>query len=126
MKQLNKYKLDIIALQETHIKESGISQIENYFLLNSGSEITRFGVGFLISMEMKVRLRNFTPLSDRLCYMEFEEGGRVALLNVYAPTEGRSEEEKDIFYEKGDNKGSDGRSQCDGGKGGHIQTHNRG
>ena len=58
MKQLNKYKLDIIALQETHIKESGISQIENYFLLNSGSEITRFGVGFLISMEMKVRLRN--------------------------------------------------------------------
>ena len=62
------YKLDILAVQETHIKDTSVKQIKPLkgSLLNfySSGNSHRTGVGIITDQNFR---GTFTPISDRLC-----------------------------------------------------------
>jgi|GEM_PF-4699558 len=114
---MKQYKIDILAVQETHISETGIYDIETsegykYKLYNSGKKYEdrtndRFycGVGFVAKENYKVA---FTPISDRICFMTFldEQGNKHKIINAHAHTLPNSEKDpriRQIFYDELEN-----------------------
>src|SRR6266516_3632351 len=88
---LEDYNLDILTLQETHLKESGQIIIESikcksYRLFSSGVEKNSFaGVGLLVKDNNKNCI--FTPINERICYLTYEnEDKKYLIINVYAHT----------------------------------------
>lgn len=98
--EAKRYNIDIMMLQETHLKDSTITEIEGYILFNSGSDIRRYGTGFLVKENLKEAIRKFRPLTDRLCCIQLRaEKKNISLVNIHAPTEEKDDEEKDEYYE---------------------------
>ena len=113
-----KYKLDYLCLQETHLKESGEIDINS----NTGRKLKLFYSGINIEDKTKSKLRNyagvgilvdknftgyFTKISDRLCYIKFQNKNRsFYIISCYAPTLKNSENNPKIrqdFYDDLDN-----------------------
>jgi len=46
--ETRRYKIDVLAVQETNIKGTQHSNIEGYVWFNGGGEQNRLGTGFLI------------------------------------------------------------------------------
>ena len=85
------YKIDIFAIQETHLKESGVETItsssgKKYHLYFSGHKTKSInGVGIISSVNSKVE---FIPISDRLCQITIKDDYcKIIVLSAYAPTE---------------------------------------
>lgn len=104
------YKLDILAIQETHLKETEITEIKpfngnSYKLFCSSkkeAQNTSFtGVGFVTKSDFD---GTFTPISDRICYITKRyKDTNCIFVSAYAPTLPRSErcpEEREEFYEQ--------------------------
>jgi len=66
-REANKYSMELIALQETHISDTATTSVGEYMLFTSGGETRRYGVGFLVSNTLKEKVKRFVPVSDRLC-----------------------------------------------------------
>ena len=64
---MEKYKLDILALQEIRWRGNDIMDTKNFSLLYSGHDKNTFGTGFLISKKLKESLIDFQPISERIC-----------------------------------------------------------
>ena len=97
----NKYDMEILALQETHLKGNEITELGKYTLFTSGSENRRYGVGFLIKENIRPKIIQFQPENDRLCYITIkDEKQEMTIVNIHAPTEDKDEEVKDQYYEK--------------------------
>lgn len=92
-----KYRFEIVALQEIRWQGSGRMDKREYTLLYSGP-VTR--TGFIISRSMREHLLEFDPVNERICKMRIKGKFRnVSLLSVHAPTEEKSDDEKESFYE---------------------------
>lgn len=101
IREVRKYKLDLIALQETHLKGSEVADVENYTLFTSGIQTRRYGTGFLIEWGMRSRIKQFQPKDDRLCSIRIKgEHNMITIVNIHAPTEEKIEDEKDQYYEE--------------------------
>lgn len=89
---MNKYKLHLLALQETKLKKTGISEYNKYVLFNSGGANRLLGTGFLVNKELRETVVEFKPFSERICWLQLKRKYRkVSLVNIHAPSE-----EKDI------------------------------
>ena len=73
--EAKRYRMYILAIQETHIKETKVTKLEEYVLFTSGGKTRRYGVGFLVSKELKEKIVKFEPISDRIT-------GRSQPLNI--------------------------------------------
>src|SRR5437899_1121772 len=67
---IEKYKLDILLIQETHIKNTEIFEIKSnknskYIVYNSGGGSFR-GVGIITRSDLEC---SFIPVNDRICYI---------------------------------------------------------
>ncbi|GLV41328.1 hypothetical protein CBL_04852 [Carabus blaptoides fortunei] len=103
--EAKRYKLDIIALQETKQKGNGIVDMKDYIFFNSGGQNRRLGTGFLINKRISQEVLEFRPISDRIYYLRIRGKQRkLSYINIYAPTGDTEEEKKNKFYEKMDNK----------------------
>ena len=107
------YKLDFLAVQETHIKEQKILSIESlkgrkYTLYNSGQDINSnqrnfTGVGIITRENFNC---TFTAVSDRICYISFiteKNNIKNIIISAYAPTLPSSQKNPDIrqkFYDE--------------------------
>lgn len=78
-----------ITSQETHVNT----------LLTSGGDKRKFGVGFPISKETNEKITNFFPVTAKLCYVEVKGNINMTILNMYAPTGEKADDEKDDFFE---------------------------
>lgn len=97
---LNKYGIDIAAIQETKQRDSEISQIDDYVFFNSTGANRMLGVGFMVHKKLKNMIVNFEAINERLCAIRMRGKYRkITIVNVHAPTEDKEEEEKDKFYE---------------------------
>lgn len=67
--EAKRYKLDIIALQETKQKGNDIVDMKEYIFFKSGGENRRLGTGFLINKRIAQEVLEFRPISDRICYI---------------------------------------------------------
>lgn len=98
---MEKYNIDILALQETKQKETGISTIKGYNFFNSGGEDRYLGVGFIVSKEVKESIIDFEAISNRVCKMRIQGKYRkITICNIHAPTEDKDVREKNEFYEE--------------------------
>lgn len=98
---LKKYNIDVAAIQETKQRGVFINEIEDYVFYNSAEENRLLGVGFMIKKEIARKVVDFEAMSGRICRIRIRgQYRKITFVNVHAPTEEKTEEEKDVFYEK--------------------------
>jgi exonuclease III len=98
--ELSKLDFDVVALQETRL-ESGLSKFDNFALFNSGleSEKHEFGCGFYVSGEFLKYVKDFRIINERICCSRLKaKWFSCTLINVRAPTNEKTEEIKEEFY----------------------------
>ena len=98
--ELNKYRMDLVALQEIRWSDHGEIRKPEYSILFSGSEKGGHkGVGFYLSPRIRKSLIGFEPVSDRICILTLKGRYRnITVVSIYAPTNEATDEEKDLFY----------------------------
>jgi exonuclease III len=100
--ELEKYKMDITALQEIRWKGKGIIRKLKYTMYYSGNEIRQGnrGVGFIVSKKASKSVLGFSPICERICTLRIKgKLHNITFVNVYAPTEDTEDEIADEFYE---------------------------
>lgn len=97
--EIEKYKFDIVALQETKQLGQNIEEVGNCVFLNSGGTDRRLGTGFIVHKKLRPLIVDFMPVSDRLCTLRIRgEYQKITFVNVHAPTEEKNIEVKEEFY----------------------------
>ena len=100
--ELGRYDIDVCCLSETKWPGSGLTQIGEWQVAFSGSTVglKKHGVGIAMSPRLKGCLLQTDNVSDRVMTAVFRMGSvKLHLVSVYAPTDDKSEEEKEQFYE---------------------------
>ena len=70
-RDITKYKLDVISIQETKIKEdTDINIGQNRLICFSTGANTSHGNGFMISGKMAPMVNRYWKVSDRICVLE--------------------------------------------------------
>ena len=105
---LEDYNIDVLNVQETHVKESGEIILESikcrkYRLFHSGTENNNFtGVGILIK-DNNLNC-SYHPVNERLCFITFEkENQKYLIINAYAftlPVSEKNNQLREDFYNK--------------------------
>lgn len=84
-RELEKYKADVVVIQET--KQRGMG-VENYIFFNSGNENIRLGTGFMLHKKLKAAVMHFNAIFKRTCRMRIQGKVRkVSIINVHPQTE---------------------------------------
>ncbi|XP_055379626.1 uncharacterized protein LOC129610878 [Condylostylus longicornis] len=101
--ELERFKFDVVALQEMRFKNQGKIEKRNFDLYYSGKDDKQghAGVGFWVSKKFKDKILGFTPINERICKIRLKgKFNNLTLISVYAPTEDDEEINKDVFYNK--------------------------
>lgn len=103
--EMRKYRIGLVAIQETRWHGSGILQSGEYTLMYSGNTRgvvgAQGGTGFLINNKYKPAIKNFTPINERMCTIRMESKFfNITIVCVYAPTEEADGQDKDEFYSR--------------------------
>ena len=96
-------KLDILGVAETRYRGEGRRVIQdNYQIIYKGrEEDTMHGVGFVISAEVAETVIECQHINERIITLTMSvEDGKVVIIQVYAPQQGRDNQEKDEFYDQ--------------------------
>jgi exonuclease III len=101
IEQINKYRCDVTALQEIRWTGSGIMERRDCTMLYScHSKDHMFGTGFIVHNRAKHLILDFKPINPKIATLRLK--GRFfnyTLINCHAPTEDKSDDEKDEFYD---------------------------
>ena len=103
-RELERYKIDIAALQETRFSDQGQFKEKTHTYYWSGKpsgERTEAGVAFAISNHLVKELESLpTGKNDRLISLRIHIGQQryLTLISAYAPTLTNGNETKELFY----------------------------
>ena len=98
---MNKYNIQIAAVQETRWLDSGIHTMPNHSFYFSGpsSNSHQFGTGFIVNNGVDHLIINFVPISKYMCTLRIKlKNQTLSLVNIHAPTELKDDEIKEAFY----------------------------
>ncbi|XP_054259423.1 uncharacterized protein LOC128984157 [Macrosteles quadrilineatus] len=101
--EMEKFNLDILALQEVRWKGNGRIDKKTYSVLYSGPERRTGlnGTGFILNAKTRKSLLAFEPVSDRICKLKLKGKFRnISVISAYAPTEDAGDDEKESFYDQ--------------------------
>ncbi|KAG8239031.1 hypothetical protein J437_LFUL017879 [Ladona fulva] len=104
--EMQKYIIDLMGLQEIRWQGKGRIDKKEYTLLYSGPEYRtgRFGTGFMISSKTRRTLLLLEPINERIFKIRIKGKFRsMTFIAGHAPTEGKTELEKEEFYEELEN-----------------------
>jgi exonuclease III len=101
-RELGKYKLDLVGVQEVRWEREGTERAEDYtFFYGTGNEDHQLGIGFFIHKIIVSAVRRVEFLSDRMSYIILRGCWcNIIVLNVHAPCDDKSDDVKDSFYEE--------------------------
>uniref|UniRef100_A0A2C9LH76 Endonuclease/exonuclease/phosphatase domain-containing protein n=1 Tax=Biomphalaria glabrata TaxID=6526 RepID=A0A2C9LH76_BIOGL len=101
--ELSRLKVDIAALQETRLADSGSIKEKDYSFFWQGkaeSEVRKHGVGFAVKNTLLNTVELKCNGSERLLSLRlYTSIGHVTLICAYAPTLSPTPEAKDMFYD---------------------------
>jgi exonuclease III len=103
-RELGKYKLDLVGVQEVRWEKGDTERAEDYtFSFGKGNEDHRLGTGFIVHKRIISAVRRVEFVSDRMSYTTLRvRWCNIVVLNVHAPCEGKSYvyDLKNSFYEE--------------------------
>ncbi|XP_071153817.1 craniofacial development protein 2-like [Mytilus edulis] len=103
-KEMDRYKIEILGLSEVRWNTSGMTNLNTgHTIIYSGNtkqnDPHEKGVGFLITKRSKTALLEWNPISPRIITARFNSRfQKKTLIQVYAPTNGADDCEKEDFY----------------------------
>lgn len=101
-KELERIKWDIVGISETRRKgENQLTLKSGNLFYHAGEESSLRGVGFLIHKKYAKKVLDIKCVSPRVIYMILGLNQKYSLkiIQAYAPTTGRPDEEAENFYE---------------------------
>ena len=99
IKEMQKYNIEILGISEMRWTGNGTMQSDGCQVLYSGGEKHEKGVGLILSERSKRALTDWQPISERIIQARFKsKHANCTVIQVYAPTNSATEEEKDSFY----------------------------
>jgi exonuclease III len=101
-RELARYKLDLVGVQEVRWESSATKLAGEYtFFYGKGNENRKLGTGVSVRKRMISASKRVEFVSDRMSYIILR--GRwchIIVLNVHAPTEDKTDDVKDSFYKE--------------------------
>lgn len=97
---LREIKFDIIGLGEIRkLGENIVEKRNGNLLYYIGKTKGQKGVGFLVHKHLKHQIQEFIGVSDRIAALKLEiDKTKTIIIQIYAPTEGSTDEEIENFY----------------------------
>ena len=95
-RELQKYDIEILILQESRWSEEGSIENEHYIFYYSGkAKQGKNGTKFIIDKAPRTKIKKMKAANCRLSYITIDnKQANITVLNAYAPTEEAKEEEK--------------------------------
>jgi exonuclease III len=101
LEKKEKYYVDITCVQEMRWIGSGTTEKKNWIIFYScDNKEHKLGTGFVIHNKVKHLIMDFQPKSPRMCWLGIR--GKLfnyGIINLHAPTEDKSDTEKDALYD---------------------------
>ncbi|KAF0714277.1 ribosome biogenesis protein TSR3 isoform X1, partial [Aphis craccivora] len=100
VKEFNKYRLEILAIQEIRWSGQGSTEIDNSIIFFGQCDNCRQGgTGFIVKKNIAPAIKDFKVVNSRLTILIVEgKFFNVVFVNAHAPSEDKSDEEKEEFY----------------------------
>ena len=100
MREMQRYKWDIIGLAETHWIGNGTKSINGYDIVFAGHDNRHaVGVALLLSKNARQAMIDMQAINNRLIYARFQgQGFNLSIIQVYAPTAESNECDIEEFY----------------------------
>lgn len=97
--EMKRYRWDILGLSE--VRWTGSGEVNGCEMIWSGDDTEhQRGVGFLLSSRARMALLGYKPVNSRMIVARFSgQPFNVSVIQVYAPTADKTEEEIEQFYE---------------------------
>jgi exonuclease III len=101
-RELARYKLDLVGVQEVRREGGGPKLAGEYtFFYGKGNENHELGPAYFVHKRIMSAVKRVLLVNDRMSYIILR--GRwchIIVLNVHGPTEDKTDDVKDSFYEE--------------------------
>ncbi|XP_003248303.1 craniofacial development protein 2-like [Acyrthosiphon pisum] len=99
--EVEKYKVKLTALQEIRWTNTGTININETTIFYGGcTEQRQLGTGFAVHKDLVPVVKEFKDINSRMSVLTIEAQWFISFVNVHAPTEDKSQDEKEAFYEQ--------------------------
>lgn len=103
LSEMKKYRIKILAAQETRWKGSGIFDTRTHTILHSDKDDNRheLGVAFIMEKDYMEKILDFKPVNERMCLLRLKtKFFNVTIINFHAQTEEKDDVTKESLYQE--------------------------